>query len=157
VAEVGVAEGRFSEEIYSWGVELLFLIDIWEKIPFISGCASFEEDWHLTNLQRVKDLFRDKENVKILKGFSYKMADLIPDESLGLVYIDGDHSYEGTKTDIKYFWPKLKQGGIMAFHDYANLDYGVNRAVIEFIGGEEFVNVIDENGVKADIGAWIRK
>jgi hypothetical protein len=134
VAEVGVAEGRFSEEIYSWGVELLFLIDIWEK-----------------------DLFRDKENVKILKGFSYKMADLIPDESLGLVYIDGDHSYEGTKTDIKYFWPKLKQGGIMAFHDYANLDYGVNRAVIEFIGGEEFVNVIDENGVKADIGAWIRK
>jgi len=33
------------------------------------------------------------------------------------VYIDGDHSYEGVKTDFNLFWPRLDKMGLMVFHD----------------------------------------
>ena len=39
------------------------------------------------------------------------------DKSIGMLFIDGDHSYDGVKKDIK--WIKhVIPGGIVAFHDY---------------------------------------
>jgi tetratricopeptide (TPR) repeat protein len=35
-----------------------------------------------------------------------------------LIFIDGDHTYEGVKTDIINYYPLLAPGGIMIFHDY---------------------------------------
>lgn len=35
-----------------------------------------------------------------------------------MVFIDGDHSYEGCKGDIEAWFPHLVPGGIMAIHDY---------------------------------------
>lgn len=157
IAEVGVAEGRFAEEIYRWGVSELYLIDIWEKVPFIEGCGSFEQSWHNTNHEEVKERFKDKEEVVILKGFSHKMAELIPDNHLGLVYIDADHTYNGVKADIQVWMPKLVKGGVMAFHDYMNPSYGVQRAVTEFMGGEGGINIIKEDDKIENMGAWIQK
>lgn len=156
-AEIGVAEGRFSKEMYKWGLSELYLIDIWEHLPFIDGCASFEQKWHDDNYKSVKDFFGDKENVVIYKGYSHKAVELIKDESLGLIYLDGDHSYHGNKSDLKLWYPKLVSGGILAGHDFANPDYGVNRAVIEFVGGEGNVNVIPEDGSVENIGFWFQK
>lgn len=157
VAEIGVAEGRFSLEMHKWDVDELYLVDIWEEIPFIDGCGSFDQSWHDINYKKVCNLFKGDKNVLILKGFSHKMAKLIPDNSLGLVYLDGDHSYQGVKADIKAWWPKLVGGGIMGFHDFGNLAYGVNRAVIEHMKGEQNVNVIKEDGNTENIGAWVKK
>ncbi len=156
VVECGVAEGRFSWELYMEGVESLYLVDIWETVPFIEGCASFEPAWHNENYKAVYDKFSEEDNVRILKGYSHKMAEAIPDGSISLVYIDADHTYNGVKSDIKTWWPKLKPAGIMAFHDYANPAYGVSRAVIEFIG-ETSVHIIEEDGKIENIGAWIQK
>lgn len=33
------------------------------------------------------------------------------------IYIDGDHSYEGVKTDYELFWKCLNPNGMMSFHD----------------------------------------
>lgn len=158
--EVGVAEGRFSKELFNSGFERLFLVDIWEEVPFIDGCASFEQSWHNENYKKVQEILKDEieqDKAIILKGFSHKVAKFVDDESVALVYIDGDHSYKGVKSDIAAWWPKLMKGGLMAFHDFANYDYGVNRAVVEFIEGEQFVNIINEDGSSDNIGAWIRK
>lgn len=158
IVEVGVAEGRFAEEIYKWDIDELWLVDLWETMPFIDGCASFDQQWHDANYKRVKELFEGKKDVFIMKGFSHKIAESIPDESMGLIYIDSDHSYGGCKSDVKSWWPKLVPGGIMAFHDYGDWqNYGVNRAVIEHVKGEVNVNVIPEDGQLSNIGAWIRK
>ena len=156
ICEVGTAEGIFSTEIFGWGVEKLYLIDIWEQVPFIDGCASFDQEWHDNNYKQVVDKFWDKPNVVILKGFSYKVAKEIPDESVSLVIIDADHTYQGTKADIKVFWPKLISGGIMYFHDFANPEYGVNRAVQEFTSNNG-INILEEDGNVANIGCYIRK
>lgn len=157
VVECGCAEGRFSQEIYNWGVDKLYLVDLWETMPFIEGCASFDQEWHNNNFVEILKFFGTKKNVTILKGFSHKMANEVEDESMGMVYLDAGHDYHSVKSDIASWWPKIIPGGIMSFHDYANYDYGVNRAVIEFVKGEQFVNRIEEDGKIENIGAWIRK
>lgn len=66
-----------------------------------------------------------------IQGYSYAVADQIPDRSLDLVFIDADHSYESVKKDIVAYTPKLKQHGLLTGHD---IDYpGVNKAVNELI------------------------
>lgn len=158
ICEVGVAEGKFTETLFNWSPEKLYLIDIWERVPFIPGCASYPQEWHDENYARIQKLFGDKPNVTILKGFSYNMVSEIPDGSLGLCYVDADHTYFGAKSDAQLFWPKLAPGGIMAFHDYANSEYGVGQAVKEFSREvNTAVNVIIEDGDVANIGCWIRK
>jgi len=53
----------------------------------------------------------------------------IHNEPLNLVYIDGNHSYDGVKADI-WAWEKhLKPGGVMAFDDYDNEMHEVTPAV----------------------------
>jgi predicted O-methyltransferase YrrM len=37
---------------------------------------------------------------------------------VNMVFIDGDHSYEGCAGDIRAWLPHVKPGGIMAIHDY---------------------------------------
>lgn len=39
-----------------------------------------------------------------------------------MVFIDGDHSYEGCKADIEAFFPLLLPGGILAVHDFLKGD-----------------------------------
>lgn len=156
-AEVGVAEGRLSIELLNWGIERLYLIDIWESVPFIVGMGSQEQKIHDDNyngmLERIKG---NEEKVIVLKGFSYKMADFIPDNSLGMCYIDGDHTYQGARADIDSYWPKLVNGGIMAFHDAANPTYGIRDAMHDFTKGVG-INMLQEDGNIANIGAWIQK
>jgi predicted O-methyltransferase YrrM len=55
-----------------------------------------------------------------------------------LVFIDGDHSYEGCAGDIRTWLPNLRPGGILAIHDYRkpNSDKGwagVDAAVDELL------------------------
>lgn len=159
VCEVGVAEGIFATEMFDWGLEKLYLVDIWENVPFIDGCASFDQEWHDGNYKQVQELFGDKENVVILKGFSYKMAKLIPDESLSLVYVDGDHTRSGCRADIETYWPKLRQGGIMAFHDYGAKEvYGVFDAVETFAQLKRLqLTLLPEDGDPSHLGAYLRK
>lgn len=85
------------------------------------------------------------DRLKPIQMSSDKAADLLQDQSLDLVFIDADHSYEAVKKDILKYTPKLKSTGLMTGHD---IDYpGVNKAVNELI--KEF-----------DVGpnnVWIRK
>ena len=40
------------------------------------------------------------------------------DKSVDFVFVDADHSYEGVKRDIEAWLPKIRQGGVIAGHDY---------------------------------------
>jgi hypothetical protein len=156
-AEVGVAEGQFSLQLLQAGIEKLYLIDIWERMPFISGCASFEQEWHDKNYNEVIEKTKEYgDKAIILKGLSHKMAEQIPDESLGLVYEDSNHLYDGVKSTIEFYLPKLVKGGIFAFHDFGNEGYGVNKAVQEFTKNEGLF-LLPEDGDVNNLGAYFIK
>jgi hypothetical protein len=80
------------------------------------------------------------DNVKVYKSDSYTFLQSIPDNTYDIIYIDGDHSYEGVKRDITIAFNKIKPNGYIMGHDYEmNMkkaknyyDFGVKRAVDEF-------------------------
>ena len=49
-----------------------------------------------------------------------------------LIFIDGAHEYEFVKLDFELWYPKVIEGGIMAFHDSTRFE-GVSRAVGELV------------------------
>ena len=55
-----------------------------------------------------------------------------------LIFIDGDHTYEGVKQDIIHYLPLLAPGGIMIFHDYLPSLNDDNRdSIFSHHGGKE--------------------
>lgn len=66
----------------------------------------------LKNLEPVAPYF------KPLKLNSLDAAIKFKDESIDFVFLDAGHDYESVKSDILAWYPKIKQGGILAGHDY---------------------------------------
>lgn len=67
-------------------------------------------------------------NHSILEMESTKAAQMFQDQSIDVVYLDGDHSDAGIRADLAAWAPKVKIGGILAGHDY--------------VTGHEFISVI---------------
>ena len=155
--ECGVAEGYFSADILSWGAAKHYMVDAWQQLNQ-TGDGGFLQEWHDNNYYAaVARVARYRDKAVILRGLSDHMAHDIPDESLDLCYIDGDHSYHGVKRDINAYWSKLKSGGVMAFHDYKNPAYGVRAAVLEWADMQVLeVNIIPED-TEEDAGAYLIK
>jgi predicted O-methyltransferase YrrM len=77
------------------------------KIPLYRSFACSNQKVHLlrANSHDPKTL----ESIKrILEG-----------KKIDLIFIDGDHSYDGVKKDFKMYFPLVREGGIIAFHDIA--------------------------------------
>jgi len=51
-------------------------------------------------------------------------------EFFDFVFIDGDHSYEGSSADFEAYYPLVKKGGIFAGHDIVLP--GVSKALKDF-------------------------
>lgn len=155
-AEVGVAEGYFANDMLNWPFHFprVYLVDRWCTAPWQKGDASNPQQWHDTNLQQARDRVKiHGDRAIFLRGDSVEMAKLVPDHSLTLVNIDGDHSYGGVVSDIYAWFPKLKPGGVMAFHDYENTNYGVKRAVNEFCKATYEIHLLPEDKPD-DAGAY---
>lgn len=55
-------------------------------------------------------------------------------DDVALVFVDGNHQYEWVKLDAELWFPKLVNGGHLAFHDaVGNGHGGVHRAVREVV------------------------
>lgn len=53
--------------------------------------------------------------------------------SAQVLFIDGDHSYEGVQKDCQLYLPLLRSGGYVGFHDYNNVAFsGVKIAADDF-------------------------
>lgn len=141
--EIGVAEGFSSRDFLENGLEKLYSVDAWKKLEQ-NGDGGFPQDWHDRNYNdTVKRLAPFKERSIILKGLSSEMVNKVKDNSIGLLYLDGDHSYDGVMSDLKLWFPKVVSGGVIAGHDYLMQHYGVHQAVHEFAPTQ--VNLIPEH------------
>lgn len=97
------------------------------------------QDYYLKN--DVDDWINPQEmdSVKAAKNWTRKK-----DNPIRLLFIDGDHSFDGCKNDIVYWAKSLAPDGVIAVHDYGNIavesKYSeVVKAVYEtIISGEEF-------------------
>lgn len=58
--------------------------------------------------------------------------------TIGLLWIDGDHSLEGTRRDFDAWRPFLQPGSIVAFHDARDPDGGPARLIETLVKSGEF-------------------
>ena len=131
VAEVGVDQGEFSDEILvTCQPEKLHLIDVWNT-----------ERYGIQKETQVKSKFKTSIKsgvVEINKGFSTTVLPQFEDHYLDWIYIDSDHTYQTTSEELKIARDKVKSGGFICGHDYAignwrtHYRYGVIEAVHEF-------------------------
>jgi predicted O-methyltransferase YrrM len=75
-------------------------------------------------------------NVKRFIGSSAEAATSVDVHGqFDFVFLDAMHTYEDVKSDIERWWPRVRNGGTMAFHDYGHHDFpGVKQAVDERFG-----------------------
>jgi len=76
-----------------------------------------------------------QNNIVVIDKPSEEAAKLVADDSLALIFIDADHTYDSVSQDISFWLPKLKAGGIIAGHDFM-YSPGVRQAVIEWFEGK---------------------
>lgn len=158
VCEVGVAGASNSVDLLKAGIEYIYCVDNWEYIPDVTGDGNFPNDFHESNYNIALEILSPfKNKYKVLKGLSSEMHKFIEDNSLGLLYIDGWHTYEGTKQDLENYYPKVVKNGIISVHDYYNTGYGVKEAVDEFVNSKNLtIFTLDEDGVDNNKSVWFQ-
>jgi hypothetical protein len=86
------------------------------------------------------ELYKNEPKVRLIKSDSSTFLKTVNDEYYDIIYIDGDHSYNGVKNDLSESFYKIKNGGYIMGHDYEmNMNkaknvynFGVKQAVDEF-------------------------
>lgn len=157
-AEIGVAQGNFSEDICSkWSPSLHYLVDCWGTLD-TTGDGAFHQLWHNMNYHTMLWKMHPFEHfITVLRGITWDVAKQVPDNSLDIAYLDAGHRYEDVKRDLEAWYPKVKPGAVMAGHDYINPAYGVRQAVEEFAMYHALkVHLIPELK-EEDAGFWFYK
>ena len=117
----------------------LYLIDPWEDQDESVYDESIHD--HNSDYQTMLLNLKDHSNrYEIIRQYSTNAHSNFSKNSLDFIYVDGNHSYEGVKSDLELFYPKLKYGGVMMGDDYHqndlekvfNFNFGVTKAVNEF-------------------------
>ena|SRR3990167_7725033 len=78
----------------------------------------------------------DIEEDPKIKGTSFIQGDsrtIKLAKTVDVIFIDGDHSYEGCKADVDNWYPQMKENGVMLFHDADDTSPGVVQAIEEFV------------------------
>jgi hypothetical protein len=142
ICEIGIRRGGNFHNMLKANPEFAVAIDIWKEDGVLSrndACFSQEalDELYESFCESVKD-----RNVKVIRDYSFEAVKQFDDNYFDFVYIDGDHSYEGTKRDIIDWYPKVRKGGILSGHDFGNpgnkrMKFGVTKAVKEFVNNRK--------------------
>jgi cephalosporin hydroxylase len=60
---------------------------------------------------------------------------------IGLVFIDGDHTYEGVSKDWHHFYPMVEDGGYILVHDYDVAQFPDVTKFLDTLDSEECVDI----------------
>ena len=104
VVEIGRFKGGTSFLFAAAGAELL-------SIDFdLEGEAQRAPDL----IEALKQFgLRDRVRLVVADSRAYPA----PPDTVDIVFVDGDHSYDGVTADFAHWWPALRTGGHMVFHD----------------------------------------
>jgi len=103
----------------------------------------------------IVDQIFDREDIKSrLTLLTRSSRDEIDPDELGMLFVDGDHTYEGVCHDIAYFWNKLKpvdgKPALAVFHDAAENPIAhvpdVARACNELVAEKNVAKVVESWG-----------
>jgi hypothetical protein len=131
VFELGVGKSQTFEYLLKHCSDINIIgVDLWQKREksTVIGSETYE-DWDMEALyNKAKDIEeRYCARALVWRISTTEAAKRVPDNSLDLVFVDADHTYEAVMRDIKNWLPKLRPGGYMFGHDidWLSVQYGV--------------------------------
>jgi hypothetical protein len=120
VAEIGVWKGEFATALLKAcpGITNYWMIDPWRQLP----------DWNKPFNVVDQEFDRVREAAllatagyeavrRVLRGTTAEVIGNIPDGSLDMMYVDGDHTLRGITIDLLIAWPKVREGGVIGGDD----------------------------------------
>lgn len=122
----------------------LYCVDTWQNHAMSEG----EKDTFQLFIENTKAV---REKITPIRSLSTDAAKNFSPE-IDMIFFDGDHSYEGIKSDVDYWIPKVKNNGLVVFHDFGWAE-GVKQVVKEDI--QPIANKVDE--LPNMFWAWIKK
>jgi predicted O-methyltransferase YrrM len=140
--EIGVQGGNFASHILKHCNNLkLYLLDCWDNQDdsLYQDIANHDNETQVKcMIKTIRNTSNSFKNVRIIKGYSDEFVDLFKNDFFDFIYIDANHTYEAIKHDINKWFPKIKNGGLFAGHDYfdgvnKNGVFKVKTAVDEFV------------------------
>jgi len=115
ILEIGSWLGAGSTQIFSKFSNRIVCVDHWQGNENQDHKDIIEEIDPYTLFQ--ENITQFKEKVISIKCNSSQIGDILKDETFDFIFIDGDHRYNQTKSDIQNCLPKLKKKGILCGHD----------------------------------------
>ncbi len=143
ILEIGVFKGEFLDfMVNNCNFSSIDAVDLFEGIT-CSGNADGNNVVHYDvgkSYIELLEKYSKMSNINIHKSNSIVFLQNQPDTTYDIIYIDGDHSYEGVKQDLIHSYKKIKNGGFIMGHDYemnmqkarTSYNFGVKQAVDEF-------------------------
>lgn len=124
-AEIGCLNGCYSRELISaWHGNLLFMIDPWGqhddaiyREPSIIRKRGAEIDFAACLKECQQLLSENPQRIGLMRLRSLDASGMVKDNSLDFAYIDADHSFPAALADAVAWYPKVKSGGVLGFHD----------------------------------------
>ena len=150
ILEIGTANGgtlflltRFSDKH-----SLVITMDLPESLFFRGFDFKIRRFYKsfASNHQKVELINGDSHELSTLK----KLKKVLKDRELDILFIDGDHSYEGVKKDFEMYSPLVRKGGLIVFHDIVVVppeiekNNGVNKFWNEIKRNHEFKEIVDD-------------
>ena len=137
-ALAGEIENGYALEIGSFvGASACFIAKGLEKNSKLICIDTWENDAMTEGKRDTKKEFDDntdnvKEKIEKVQGYSTNVKDKVLDiaPKIDMLFIDGDHSYEGCKADWDLYIDMVKSGGCVVFHDCGWAD-GVKKVIEE--------------------------
>lgn len=116
VLEIGTWQGG-SALLFSERASTVITIDVF-NIDRVCD-KSYDSDEMLDySIQETHENIKNTNNIILMVGLSSQIVPLFQDSLFDFIFIDGDHTYEGIKTDTEICLPKLKNDGMIMYHDY---------------------------------------
>jgi len=113
----------------------IYCIDTWNNNAMTEGSRD-------TYTEFLKNTEPFTQFITPIRGFSTSVISqiVVKTNHVDLLFIDGDHSYEGVKADWNAYKGFLKTGSIVVFHDWGWAE-GVKRVILEEVA--PFVSYFD--------------
>lgn len=109
--------------------------------PFINDYDPNDITCKYMELEKVYDTFKEvvdrNGNIEHIRMTSDDAVESLTGTSVDFIYIDGLHTYEQIKKDIKNYLPLLKPNCLIAGHDYHRNWDGVVRGINEILGAPD--------------------
>ena len=136
-AEIGVWEGHTSHYLLKRckGLKRIVCVDSYKLMGDYANIKKREgsNKIHFINAKKIAMEKLNNPKVEFYSLPSNIACKKIKDKSLDIVFIDSNHQYKEVKKDIQLWLPKIRNGGIIAGHDFKLRRLGVVQAVLELL------------------------